>query len=151
MKPFVFSLERMRTYKEQVLTKEKGVLSKLRRRQDEIEAEIAALLRYREEAAHAFNRKQSTGVSAMDLSAHNFLMENTRRQLEQLRQDLLKAEEDVERQMKVVLAASQEVSSLDKLEEKKLDEYHYMQSKAEELEISELINVGLSREGRSQE
>ena len=149
MKSFVFSLERMRNYKDQVLTKEKGVLTRLRARRDEIEREIDQITQYRESASREFTRKQRDGVSAFDLSSHSFMMENTRRQIEQLKLDLQQAEQAAERQMQVVLAASQEVSSLDKLEEKKLDEYHYLQNKDAELEISELINADMTRRAQS--
>ena len=52
----------------------------------------------------------------------------------------------MERQLKVVIAASQDVSGLNKLEEKQLEEYQLAAAKADELEIAEFISSRMIRE-----
>ncbi len=142
MKSFVFSLEKMRNYKDQVLNREKGILSDLKRRRDEMADRKAKLEQDRIHSHEDFRQRQQKGVTALELSQHNYLSENMRRQLEQLALDLINAEADVERQTRVVLSVSQEVSALDKLEEKQLDEHRYQESKSEELRIDELLTTG---------
>ena len=59
----------------------------------------------------------------------------------------------MERQRKVALRASQEVSSLDKLEEKQLEDYRYLEARDNERTIQEHVITQLiySKEGPSLE
>ena len=81
------------------------------------------------------------GMSAADLAGHNLIVQNTRTRLEALHIELLNAEKEVEEQRKIVLQASQEVKSIDKLEEKKLEEYHLEASRAENEERMEMLTM----------
>ena len=56
MKPFVFTMERMRDYKEQLLDDEKGSLRQLRRHKDEIEQKIVELKEYRRATEDEFQK-----------------------------------------------------------------------------------------------
>ena len=131
MKSFKFSLARMRDYKEQILDKEKGTLRLLNRQLDEIRDRIAALVQ---------------GIKAHEIKSYQVFFESARVQLEQLHEEAHKAEEAVERQLKVVIAASQDVSGLNKLEEKQLEEYQLAAAKADELEIAEFISSRMIRD-----
>ena len=145
MKPFIFSLERMRSYKTQLLNKEKSTLARLKKEKDELDRKIAALDVFRRKEYDSFIEKQQHGVTATDLSSHNFIMDNTRHQQEELARLLIKAKEAVATQLKVVIAISQELSGLDKLEEKQREEYRMEESHANELEIAETISSKLIR------
>jgi flagellar FliJ protein len=70
---------------------------------------------------------------------YKFHSENTRLQLNNLYEELERAEARVEAQIKVVVSASQEVSGLDKLEEKQLEEYRYLEAKEMQEEILERV------------
>ncbi|MEG2931037.1 MAG: hypothetical protein RR825_04555 [Ruthenibacterium sp.] len=131
MKPFVFSLERMRGYKEQVLNKEKSLLGNLQNSRNEIERHISDLEHYRTLKSTEFIRLQRGGVTANELA--------------DLRVDLVRAEAAVEWQLKVVIAASQELSSLDKLEEKQREDYQKELSRESANQISEYVVSALSR------
>ena len=65
---------------------------------------------------------------------------NIRRQIEQLKKEQALAKLEVKRQVQVVVQATQEVSKLDKLQDKQLEEYRKMVMKAEELEIEEFVS-----------
>ena len=56
------------------------------------------------------------------------------------------AEEAVERQRRTVLAASQEVSGLDKLQEKQWEEYRHLYAKDSERQISEYLTMQVNRQ-----
>ena len=60
-------------------------------------------------------------------------------QLNNLYEELEKAEARIDAQIKVVVAASQEVSGLDKLRDKQLEEYKYLEAKEAQEEILELV------------
>lgn len=139
MKKFQFSLRKMRDYKEQILDREKNTLQILRSQKDAIDRRIenleAETLRLEQET----HEESSKGIGALQLRCYSFQQENIRMQLKQLRKEQQAAEAAVERQLQVVIAVTQEISGLDKLEEKQLEEYNYALAKADEEFISELV------------
>ncbi len=141
MKKFEFSLQKMQRYKQQILDKEKALLAALQSKRDKIKAEIEDLELFLVEQSRKLQGKQMQGMSAADLAGYNFIVQNTRTRLEALHIELLNAEKEVEEQRKIVLQASQEVKSIDKLEEKKLEEYHLEASRAENEERMEMLTM----------
>ena len=85
------------------------------------------------------SEESKNGLMASDLMLYKFHSENTRLQLNNLYEELRRAEARIEAQIKVVVAASQEVSGLDKLEEKQLEEYKYLEAKELQEEILEMV------------
>ena len=71
--------------------------------------------------------------------------DNLRLQIQDQEAALAKAEAQVGRQMEKVVAANQEVSKLDKLEERQREEYRHQVSKAEEDRIDEFVSQNLVR------
>ena len=138
MKSFQFSLARMRSYKEQVLEKEKTTLRHLQAEKARIEMEIENLENHRKNREEEF-KSSKNGLMASDLMLYKFHSENTRLQLNNLYEELKRAEQRVDAQIKVVVGASQEVSGLDKLEEKQLEEYRYLEAKEMQEEILEMV------------
>ncbi len=138
MKSFQFSLAKMRSYKEQVLEKEKTTLRQLQAEKTKIETDIENLENHRNAREQEF-KESKNGLMASDLMLYKFYSENTRLQLNNLYEELKRAEARVEAQIKVVVAASQEVSGLDKLEEKQLEEYRYLEAKELQEEILEMV------------
>lgn len=145
MKSFKFKLERMRDYKEQILDREKGKLRQLRKQRDEIEERILSLERHVAEKKKELYLREQAGMPANEIRRYQYIFKSARFQQEQLQAELARAEAEVERQLKVVIAASQEVSGLDKLEEKQLAEYQLAVAKSNELEISEYISSQMIR------
>jgi flagellar export protein FliJ len=145
MKSFTFTMERMRNYKEQVLDGEKGTLRRLRQERDAIADKIEALKAYRRTTEADFQKKQAAGVSFMELQSFQFCMENTRLSLKELDQQLQAAQIKAEAQLQVVVKASQEVSGLDKLEEKQQDAYRLAANAESREEILEQVSNKASR------
>lgn len=145
MKQFEFSLERIRNYKIQILDKEKKILGNLNRRRDDIADRIRALERFGEEQAEQVRLKQLEGVSMLELSSLNYLIESTRKQLEALQIELERAEEIAEAQRNIVLSIYQEKTGMDKLEEKQTEEYRLLEAKALENEVMQGINNSMAK------
>lgn len=141
MKKFEFSLQKMQRYKQQILDKEKALLAALQNKRDRIQNQIEELEAFLVEQSHELQARQAKGMSAAELAGHNFIVQNTRTRLEDLRLELLNAEKEVEEQRKIVMQASQEVKSIDKLEEKQLEEYQLEASRAENEERMELLTM----------
>lgn len=146
MKRFHFSLERMRSYKEQMLETQKNTLRALRHDKQQLDERIED---YRVELRHANDellRKTHRGISMVEMKSYRFRIENMRLQLEELGKEQKRMDRMVERQMQVVLEAQQEVSGLDKLEEKQLEEYQKDVMRADEQLIAEFISTKLAME-----
>ena len=119
MKKFEFSLSHMRDYKERLLDEEKGALELV--------------------------KAQMKGTTIVELRKYSAQLDNVRLQQEERKKALAKAEQRVEKQMKVVIAANQEVSKLDKLQERQYEEYRHQVTKAEEDRIDEFVAQTLCR------
>lgn len=148
MKSFQFSLKRMQGFKEQVLDKEKNALLRLQKELNTIEQSIVDLQTFMVEKSRAFQKEELRGVSATDLMGHRFYLENCRNKLKLLEEERLEAEQAVERQRVVVVKASQEVTGLNKLEEKQLEAYKHLAAKENENQISEFLSMQITRRKR---
>jgi len=145
VKPFHFSLDRIRNYKAQVLDKEKKILGVLLRKRDEIAEKLRTTERFRDDQYEVLQSKQLQGVSMVELNTHNYLLESTRRHIEALQLELQRAEEVAEAQRKIVIALYQEKTGMDKLEEKQREEYQLLEAKVLEGEIMQAITNNLVR------
>ncbi|MCI8492904.1 hypothetical protein D3Z39_00955 [Anaerotruncus colihominis] len=140
MKKFKFTLSRMLDYKDQLLDEEKNKLALLRQKKQEIDDHIESLLRELDKLSETMLQEQERGITAFQLLSYESQRTNIRRQIEQLKKEQALAKLEVKRQVQVVVQATQEVSKLDKLQDKQLEEYKKMVMKAEELEIEEFVS-----------
>lgn len=140
MKKFKFTLGRMLDYKDQLLDEEKNKLALLRKKKQEIDDHIESLLRELDKISVTMRQEQERGITAFQLLSYESQRTNIRRQIEQLKKEQTLAKLEVKRQVQVVVQATQEVSKLDKLQDKQLEEYRKMVMKAEELEIEEFVS-----------
>ena len=140
MKKFKFTLGRMLDYKDQLLDEENNKLALLRKKKQEIDDHIESLLRELDKISVTMRQEQERGITAFQLLSYESQRTNIRRQIEQLKKEQALAKLEVKRQVQVVVQATQEVSKLDKLQDKQLEEYRKMVMKAEELEIEEFVS-----------
>ena len=140
MKKFKFTLGRMLDYKDQLLDEEKNKLALLRKKKQEIDDHIESLLRELDKISVTMRQEQERGITAFQLLSYESQRTNIRLQIEQLKKEQALAKLEVKRQVQVVVQATQEVSKLDKLQDKQLEEYRKMVMKAEELEIEEFVS-----------
>lgn len=140
MKKFKFTLGRMLDYKDQLLDEEKNKLALLRKKKQEIDDHIESLLRELDKISVTMRQEQERGITAFQLLSYESQRTNIRRQIEQLKKEQALAKLEVKRQVQAVVQATQEVSKLDKLQDKQLEEYRKMVMKAEEFEIEEFVS-----------
>lgn len=145
MKKFEFSLSHILDYRERLLDEEKGALQRVKAERDAIEENIRRLDREFAEASLKMVKAQMEGTTIVEIRKIGAQLDNIRMQQEQLKKDLQKAELKVDHQMKVVVAANQEVSKLDKLQERQLEEYRHDVGKAEEDRVDEFVAQTLCR------
>ncbi|MGN0586427.1 MAG: flagellar export protein FliJ [Oscillospiraceae bacterium] len=139
MKRFEFSLNKLKGYKEQVLEVEKNSLAQLRSRQQQMMDEQNELREKLKRSNEEFCEKSGKGMTVLQITMFKGYHQSLSQQIEELEKSIEQMEVKVRKQLNVVVAATQEVSSLEKLEEKQLEEYKFMAAKEEERFISEYV------------
>lgn len=143
MKPFTFSLSRIRDYKTQIRDAEQSTLTCLRRERDEIMRRLSNTKDYIETQRRRQMRLQEQGVAMVELQMIAFLIETARRQIPELEQAVLKAQKAFQAQTDVVISVNREISGYDKLEEKQFAEYQYLSAKEVQDQILEQVSLKL--------
>ncbi len=149
MKKFTFSLERMLTFQEQNLDKEKGVLSRVTAERDLLESRREAMEEKITSIQEEIVRREAAGTTIFVLKSCYSILESARSQLSEIQDGIARAQERVERQRRVVTEASQEVKKLEKLKEKQLEEYHHGEAKEQQDTIAEHVAGEFVRRGDS--
>ncbi len=139
MKRFEFSLNKLKGYKEQVLDREKNDLAHLRRQQQQYMDEKIALENKLRLSNSEFRERSAAGMTVMQVTAFKGYHQSLSAQIRELENSIANMEEKVRKQLDVVIEATKEVSSLEKLEDKQLEEYKFMAAKAEEQFIAEYV------------
>lgn len=140
MKKFVFTLERLKQYREQVLETEKGSLADLRGQLNRLQAELEDILeelaRLNRELVEMYKR----GTTPLDISVHKRYIAAKQQELHMKRHQIMLKEREIERQLEVVVEATKEVSKLEKLEEQQIEEYKAAEQKETEAFIEEFVS-----------
>lgn len=139
MKRFEFSLNKLKDFKEQVLEKEKNDLAHLRRQQQQYLDDKNALEEKLRRSNKEFCEKSAQGITVMQVTTFKGYHHSLTEQIKELEASIEKMEVKVRKQLGVVIEATKEVSSLDKLEEKQLEDYNFKAAKAEEQFIAEYV------------
>lgn len=139
MKRFEFSLNKLMGYKKQVLDREKNDLAHLRRQQQQMLDEKSELEARLTSSNNEFCQKSGVGMTVLQITMFKSYHQSLSQQIKELEASIEKMEEKVQKQLGVVIEATKEVSSLEKLEEKQLEEYNFMVAKQEEQFISEYV------------
>ena len=139
MKRFEFSLNKRMGYKKQVLDREKNDLAHLRRQQQQMLDEKSELEARLTSSNNEFCQKSGVGMTVLQITMFKSYHQSLSQQIKELEASIEKMEEKVQKQLGVVIEATKEVSSLEKLEEKQLEEYNFMVAKQEEQFISEYV------------
>lgn len=145
MRAFEFSLSKMYRYKDQILNKEKQLLGELQQQKATLEQKQQDLECYRLLKSRELQAEQKIGMNSRELSSFRYMLETTKYQIDDVVKQCIKLDEAIARQLKIVIAASQEVSALEKLEEKQRCEYQKEQVRAESLLMLEHITTAMTR------
>ncbi|MCL1831797.1 MAG: flagellar export protein FliJ [Oscillospiraceae bacterium] len=140
MKKFQFSMEKLQNYKEQILESEKNSLGILRK-------ELNTLTRQLDDNIKLINMKSDEleysmlkTITPADFAARKRFITFKQQEGHEFRRLIALKQAEVEQQLQVVIEATQEVNTLDKLEERQLEEHRYAEMKEEELFIEEFVS-----------
>ena len=140
MKKFVFTLQRLKEYRETTLDTEKGTLAELRAELQEMEAELEKILEDIARLNRELMELYRNGTTANDIAVHKRYINNKQQELHMKRHQILMQNRKIEQQLEVVIEATKEVSKLEKLEEHQLDDYKAAEQKETEMFIEEFVS-----------
>ena len=140
MKKFKFSLDKLQNYKEQILESEKNTLGGLRKELRELNLELEELLKLIDLKANELEYIMLRSVTPADFASRKRFITAKQQEVHELRRTIALKEQEVEQQLQVVIEATKEVNTLEKLEERQLEEYRYAEMKEEELFIEEYVS-----------
>ena len=144
MKKFNFTLQSLKKYNDQMLDSEKSVLGRLRAELAEMQAELDAKNAEYELSIDKLNELVRGGTTAMRLSLHKKYVSSLQQDIYRIKGRMAQKRDEVEQQLQRVIDATKEVSKLEKLEEKQLEEYRYAAQKEQEQIIEEFVSNGSS-------
>lgn len=145
MKKFNFTLQKMREYKKQILEGEKGYLMSLYSEYNQLEQRYDDLNKEMRDVCLSASEDMKKGISVREIQVYEIKKSSIRREQTQLRIQMNVMESSIEKQRRIVVRMSQEVSGLDKLEEKQRAEYNYLVNKENEQVIEEFLSFKMSR------
>jgi flagellar export protein FliJ len=148
MKKFEFSLGKLKGYKEQLLDKEKNSLSFINAQRRKLEEEKeSAVIELRRSTAE-FSDRAKIGVSIMQMNVFKSYQHSLNIRIKEIDDAVAELSERIERQLERVVAASKDVKSLDKLQERQYEGYKAAELKADEHFIAEYVNNIMVRQMR---
>lgn len=141
MKKFSFPLDTVLHYKEQILENLRGeharILIKVRKCEDEIEdLERRRLLCIRE-----LSENRTRGMAIHDIRTYENYLEALRLKILAKQRELAKLQEEEEKKREEVVEAKKETSTIEKLKERKREEYDKEVQKQEEQFIEEFVST----------
>lgn len=141
MKKFTFSLERILGFKRTLYEKERNILAQLRaeraglqQRRDATEAQMIAIdAQFRAKAANG-------GVRVEEVNQVNYHRDNSDKLIHQLEDEIAQKDEEIEKQLRIVIELDQDVKGLEKLREKQWEEYSAEAAREEQERVMELVS-----------
>lgn len=145
MKKYEFSLKRIKDYKNQMLNREKNTLLGLRMERKGLENRIEDLDKQYEMINMEMHENFKSGMSVSQINVYEFRKNGVREEKRVLLKRIGLLDISIDRQQKKVVMAKQEVSGLEKLEEKQRDEYNFALNKEQEDIIAEFVSTSVSK------
>ncbi len=139
MKKFVFTLDKVLTFKEETLNVKKSELKKLMQRLEELDRRIDALNGQFEETRCEMSGRLVTGLTTVELAVYKVYLNELGRKTKELletRQNLLGV---IEQKKTAVIALKGEISGLEHLKDRQSKEYLRLEQKEFERSIEEFL------------
>lgn len=127
-------------FREQELDRQKNTLSMLQADLRHIQEARELLLDKIAEQSEQFERVCRMGSSAMDIAMRKRYIVTLQQEIHLKEQQALMKQQEIEQQLGVVVEATKDVKTLEKLEEKQLEEYNHRAGKENEQFIEEFVS-----------
>jgi flagellar FliJ protein len=140
MKKFKFSLEKILQLKEQILKNLKNDLSFLQLALKEKEAEIQDLWSKYYKTDNEYKERSSKSIMPYEIAQYKDYMSYILNMIKKKEEEKLVIIKKVEAKKQEIINMNIEISTLEKLKEKKLIKYNYNVQKMEEILIEEFVS-----------
>lgn len=145
MKKFQFSLQKLKDFREQELDRQKNALSLLQAELRRIEESREVLIGKIAEQGEQLDRVYKLGSTASDIAMRKRYIVTLQQEVHIKERQAMEKRVEIEEQLAVVVEATKEVKTLEKLEEKQLEEYNHAASKENEQFIEEFVSGQTAR------
>ena len=139
MKKFNFSLQKLLDYKEQVFETERNILVEMNAVLARLQEELARMQNEHIQRVRELNEKAAQGMLPAEMQTHKYYLVVLDEEILQKIEQIELQQQAIDKQMDVVREARLEISTIEKLKERKLEEYNYTAMKEHEQFIEEFV------------
>lgn len=140
MKKFEFTLQKLMDFREQELDRQKNSLALLQADLKRIEESRELLIEKVAVESEQLERVFTLGASATEIAMRKRYIVSLQQEIHLKEQQELQKKQEIETQLGVVVEATKDVRTLEKLEEKQIDEYKAAVQKENEQFIEEFVS-----------
>ncbi len=149
MKKFQFTLQKLMDFRQQELDRQKNTLSVLQAELQRIYEEKDELSRKVEEFSAELEEVCRSGAQAYEISVRKRYIVSLQQEIHARELSAAQKQEEINRQLGVVVEATKDVRTLEKLEEKQLEDYKAAAVKENEQFIEEFVSGQSIRKAQS--
>lgn len=150
MKKFQFTLQKLMDFRQQELDRQKNTLSALQADLQRIYQEKEELIRQVEECSADLELVCRQGAQAFEISVRKRYIVTLQQEIHAHDASAALKQQEINKQLGVVVEATKDVRTLEKLEEKQLEEYKAAATKENEQFIEEFVSGQSIRKSQSQ-
>lgn len=147
MKKFHFSLQKLKDFREQELDRQKNALSILQAELQKIYQDTEALKIKVAQQSAELEQVCRSGAQAYDIALRKRYIVTLQQEIHLKEQQAVLKQQEIDKQLGVVVEATKDVKTLEKLEEKQLEEYNFRAGKENEQFIEEFVSGQTARNG----
>lgn len=140
MKKYTFRLAKLKEYREKVLDSEKNILGTLRGELAELQKQLEIILADVAARDAHFRETLTIGATSLEIMSQKRYISVLKQTRAQKEYEIAVKEEEIERQLQIVIEATKDLSMIEKLEEKTIEEYRAAELKENELFIEEFVS-----------
>ena len=149
MKRFQFTLQKLMDFRQQELDRQKNSLSALQADLQRMHQEKEELIRRVEQSSEELDVVCRQGAQAYEISVRKRYIVSLQQEIHAHEFSISMKQEEVNKQLGVVVEATKDVRTLEKLEEKQLEEYQAAATKENEQFIEEFVSGQSIRKAQS--
>lgn len=140
MKKFQFTLQKLMDFRQQELDRQKNTLSALQAELQRIYQEKEELIRRVEESSQDLEMICRQGAQAFEVSVRKRYIVSLQQEIHAHDASAAMKQQEINKQLGVVVEATKDVRTLEKLEEKQLEDYRAAANKENEQFIEEFVS-----------
>ena len=150
MKKFQFTLQKLMDFRQQELDRQKNTLSALQADLQRIYAEKEQLIKQVEEFSAELETVCRQGAQAFEISVRKRYIVTLQQEIHAKDASAARKQEEINKQLGVVVEATKDVRTLEQLEEKQLEDYKAAANKENEQFIEEFVSGQSIRAAQTQ-